>query len=254
MPAAAGVVAMGLRRWQIAASAVYYAVVWFLGLQSGIVGPTLGGMAELLGEGSGTALAPMFTFRACGFLSGTLAVGIAFDTSPRQHTCLAIGAAGLAAALAILPSLRSLELYCVFHIPLGLCLGFIDTGVNLLIMDAWKGGNSTPAMNLLHFFWGVGSFMSPLLLTFLTVPVSFRAVAACGAVSALLPLLLPSPATRNPHKLKERKAAQEKKARKTSSTEQGHDDSGPTDSEGLYLLPTAGGFFMFFFCEWIPLP
>ena len=66
---------MGLRRWQIAASAVYYAVVWFLGLQSGIVGPTLGGMAELLGEGSGTALAPMFTFRACGFLSGTLAVG-----------------------------------------------------------------------------------------------------------------------------------------------------------------------------------
>ena len=44
-----------LRRWQVLSSVVYYAVVWFLGMQSGIVGPTLGGIAALLGEESGTA-------------------------------------------------------------------------------------------------------------------------------------------------------------------------------------------------------
>ena len=43
-------------------------VVWFLGLQSGIIGPTLGGMAELVGQTSGTALAAQFSFRSAGFL------------------------------------------------------------------------------------------------------------------------------------------------------------------------------------------
>jgi hypothetical protein len=76
--------------------------------------------------------------------------------------------------------------------------------VHLMTHRSWLGGNSTPWMNLLHFMWGVGSFMSPLLLAFLSLPSSFRVVAACGAASAVLPLLLPSPATRNPAKLAER--------------------------------------------------
>jgi fucose permease len=237
-----------LRRWQVLASAAYYAVVWFLGLQSGLVGPTLGGIAEVLGEESGTALAPMFTCRAVGFLSGTLLVGVVFDTSPRQHVTLAIAAAGLAAGLATIPQLTSLSVYYALHVPLGVCLGFVDTGVNLLILDAWKGGNSTPAMNLLHFMWGVGSFMSPLLLTFLSVPSSFLVVAACGAASATLPLLLPSPATRNPHKLAERKAAQQQKQQKHARQAAGQDEKpDPAAEGGLFLLPTAGGFFMFFF-------
>ena len=231
----------GFRRWQILSSIAYYAVVWFLGLQSGLVGPTLGGLATQLGESSATALSPMFTCRAVGFLSGTLLVGVVFDTSARQHSSLAVATAGLAAGLAVLPQLRSTMAYFALHIPLGLCLGFVDTGVNLLILDAWKGGNSTPWMNLLHFMWGVGSFMSPLLLTFLPVPSSYLVVAACGAVAALTPLLQPSPATRNPHKAAERERAHKQKKRT------GAEDGGSDKPDGLFVLPTAGGFFMFFF-------
>jgi fucose permease len=232
----------GFRRWQILSSVAYYVVVWFLGLQSGLVGPTLGGIAAQLDESSATALSPMFTCRAVGFLAGTLAVGVVFDVSAHQHVSLAVAAAGLAAALAVLPQLSSTVVYFALHVPLGLCLGFVDTGVNLLILDAWKGGNSTPWMNMLHFMWGVGSFMSPLLLTFLNVRSSYLVVASCGAAAALTPLLQPSPATKNPHKVAERESAREKKLRSKSD-----EDGNSAEMEGLFLLPTAGGFFMFFF-------
>ena len=63
----------------------------------------------MLGEESGTALAPVFTCRAVGFLSGTLLVGVVFDTSPRQHVTLAIAAAGLAAGPGVSPPVIARE-------------------------------------------------------------------------------------------------------------------------------------------------
>ena len=160
-------------------------VVWFLGLQSGIIGPTLGGMAELVGQASGTALAAQFSFRSAGFLLGTLAVGVVFDASARQHLFTALATAGLALGLACLPLMPSREAMYALWVPAGVCMGFVDTGVNLLVLDAWKGGNSTPWMNLLHFMWGVGSFISPLQVILPPAP----AVSNEGGSSELLVLL-----------------------------------------------------------------
>ena len=281
-----------LRRWQISASVAYYGVVWFLGLQSGLIGPTLGGIAALLGEESGAALAPQFTCRAGGFLAGTLAVGVVFDVSARQHVTLAAGTVGLAAGLVILPSMRTTAVYYALYVPVGLCMGFIDTGVNLLILAAWKGGNATPWMNFLHFvsschrnladhnnpllsccepesevgdggllflqMWGVGSFMSPLLLTVMSVPASFRTVAACGMAAAVLPLLLPSPAAHNPTLRRERDKAQRQKQQQQQQQSGAKGRSGAhshaaggqpaaTADRSLFLLPTAAGFLVFLF-------
>jgi hypothetical protein len=135
-----------LRRWQVQSSLVYYACIWFLGLQSGIIGPTLAGVATQLGEASGTALAAQFSFRSAGFLIGTLSVGAVFEKSVRQHSTLAVAAAGLALGLALLPTMRDKELYYLLWIPMGICMGYVDTGTNLLIMEVWRGGNAVPWM------------------------------------------------------------------------------------------------------------
>ena len=154
--------AADLRRWQVLSSLIYYACIWFLGLQSGIIGPTLAGVADQLGEASGTALAAQFSFRSGGFLIGTLSVGAIFEASTKQHSTIALAAAGLALGLAVLPTVRDLQLYYLLWVPMGACMGYVDTGTNLLIMETWKGANAVPWMNLLHFMWGVGSFMAPL--------------------------------------------------------------------------------------------
>ena len=90
----AAAAAVGLRRWQVLSSLVYYACICFLGLQSGIIGPTLAGVATQLGEASGTALAAQFSFRSGGFLLGTLSVGVMFEASTKQHSTVATAAAG----------------------------------------------------------------------------------------------------------------------------------------------------------------
>eukprot|EP01047_Picozoa_sp_COSAG01_P026624 COSAG01_NODE_1721_length_9391_cov_5.427249_14_plen_85_part_00 len=56
-----------LRRWQVRSSLTYYAVIWFLGLQSGIIGPSLGELAALVGKPDATALAPQVRARVCGW-------------------------------------------------------------------------------------------------------------------------------------------------------------------------------------------
>ena len=218
-------------------------VVWFLGLQSGIIGPTLGGMAELVGQASGTALAAQFSFRSAGFLLGTLAVGVVFDASARQHLFTALATAGLALGLACLPLMPSREAMYALWVPAGVCMGFVDTGVNLLVLDAWKGCNSTPWMNLLHFMWGVGSFISPLQLTFVSVPASFRLVAVVGLATACCPLVLSSPATRNPRCIAERAARGQKQA----GSAEGNDGGGTEGGGERFLLATVACFGVFMF-------
>jgi hypothetical protein len=71
-------------------------------------------------------------------------------------------------------------------VPMGLCMGFVDTGSSLLVMLAWRGGSDVMSwMNFLHFCWGVGSMSSPLLLTYLSAPHSFLVISAMGLVSEL---------------------------------------------------------------------
>ncbi|XP_021924105.1 uncharacterized protein LOC110831913 isoform X2 [Zootermopsis nevadensis] len=45
---------------------------------------------------------------------------------------------------------------------LGMTMGFLDTGGNVLCLDLW-GRNSGPFMQALHFSFGLGAFVAPLL-------------------------------------------------------------------------------------------
>ena len=243
-----------LRQWQVRSSLTYYATIWFLGLQSGIVGPSLGALATLVGEDAATALAPQFFFRSAGFLSGTLLVGLAWDVVTHQHRLYSLAAALLAVQLAILPMLSSRVSMFALWVPMGLCMGFVDTGSSLLVMLAWKGGNVMSWMNFLHFCWGVGSMSSPVLLTFFSAPTSFLVISATGLVCAALPALLPSPVQRHPVCIAERELAQRKKRQKLESEAGGplaaatdRNAAGGSEEACSYLVPSAAAFGVWLF-------
>jgi hypothetical protein len=77
--------------------------------------------------------------------------------------------------------------------------GAVDLGCNVLLVEIWTGNEAGPsAMNLLHFMWGVGSFLSPLVAEGVGLqPSQMQATwAAIGITSAVLgvPLwFVPSP-------------------------------------------------------------
>ena len=41
--------------------------------------------------------------------------------------------------------------------------GALNTGENVLILDIWKGRESGPYMHALHFTFGIGTFLAPVL-------------------------------------------------------------------------------------------
>lgn len=242
------------RQWQVRSSLTYYGTIWFLGLQSGIIGPSLGAMAATVNAGAATALAPQFLFRSAGFLAGTLLVGLAWDVVAHQHRLYSLATALLAAQLAVLPMLLTRQAMFALWVPIGLCMGFVDTGSSLLVMLTWKGGNVMSWMNFLHFCWGVGSMSSPVLLTFFSAPTSFLVIAATGLVCSTLPLLLSSPVQRHPACIAERRLALQKKQQRVESASRGQQAAatdrnavGGREDDGLYLVPSAAAFGIWLF-------
>jgi hypothetical protein len=103
--------------------------------------------------------------------------------------------------------------------------------------------------------WGVGSFMSPLQLAFVSVPTSFWIVAGAGACAAGLPMLLPSPALRHPLLVAERnqkaRSSGKNKDRGSRGKARGKGGGGgggeSLSDEKLWLVETAATFGIFGF-------
>ena len=45
----------------------------------------------------------------------------------------------------------------------GLASGSLDTGGNVLLLNIWQGRDSGPYMHALHFTFGIGAFLAPLI-------------------------------------------------------------------------------------------
>jgi len=83
-------------------------------------------------------------------------------------------------------------------------------------------------------------------LTFVSVASSYRIVAAAGACAALLPLLLPSPATRHPISVAERADRRRKRSQSKAGGGSGGAGVGE-EKEKLWLLETTAAFGIFCF-------
>lgn len=138
----------------------YYVAFVGLGLIVASLGPTLPGLAE----NTGTQLSQisfLFTARSLGYLIGAQ-VGRIYD---RISGHLIMGGALLIMALMafLIPLMPLLWLLLLVLLTLGLAEGTLDVGGNTLLV--WVHGRKVgPYMNALHFFFGVGAFLSPIII------------------------------------------------------------------------------------------
>ncbi len=146
----------------------YYVAFIALGLTSALLGPTLLGLAE----NTGSALALMsysIMARSLGYLIGSSLGGRVYDRL-RGHPVQGAALVTMALTFFLTPLAMRLWLLILIWLITGTAEGMLDVGTNTLLV--WVHQDKVgPFMNGLHFFFGLGSFLAPLL----TAQVMLRA-------------------------------------------------------------------------------
>ncbi len=142
-------------------SAVYFLAILILGFIGLMKSATLPDLAQRAGVNI-SQITYILTLGSVGFMVGTILGGRFYDRYP-GHKLLARAMLLAALMMGIIPFLNSLWMMLIIFFILGLAHGLIEVGGNTLLL--WvHGENSGPYMSALHFFFGVGAFLSPLLV------------------------------------------------------------------------------------------
>jgi len=149
------------RKVRLLQTAGYYASFIALGLVSASLGPTLPGLAKNTGSLlSGISI--LFAARSSGYLAGSLVGGRLYDRIP-GHPVMSGGLLVMAAMMSVAPLLSQLGMLAGAIFVLGMAEGALDVGGNTLLV--WVHQDKVgPFMNGLHFFFGIGAFLSPLII------------------------------------------------------------------------------------------
>lgn len=139
----------------------YFAAFTALGMATAALGPTLVGLAENTQTQLGD-IGLLFTAHSLGYLAGSFQGGRLYDRvagHPLMVACLLV----MALMLAATPLIPVLWLLFLVTLILGLAGGALDVGGNTLLV--WLHGREVgPLMNGLHFFFGLGAFLSPIIV------------------------------------------------------------------------------------------
>ena len=139
----------------------YYFLFICLGLDSAIIGPTLPALAEQTNSRIGQ-MGLLFLAGAIGYTLGTMIGGRVFDRV-RGHPVLGIAQLFAAVLIFFIPLAPWFWLLLAILVCKGFAEGFVNTGANTLLV--WTHGEKVgPFMNGLHFFFGLGAFLSPFLV------------------------------------------------------------------------------------------
>lgn len=142
-------------------TAAYYVAFVVLGLVLAVLGPTLPYLAEQVGSQLGQ-ISFLFTARALGGFSGALLSGRFYDRRA-GHPILMSTLVTFVISLALIPLVPALWLLSGLLFVVGVAEGVLDVGVNTLIV--WVHGRGVgPFMNGLHFFFGLGAFLAPIIV------------------------------------------------------------------------------------------
>jgi MFS transporter, FHS family, Na+ dependent glucose transporter 1 len=146
---------------RLSKTAAYYAAFIMLGAMMASLGPTLPGLAEHTQSRVGD-MSFLFLARSFGFLLVALAGARLYDRLPGH--LLVGGMLGLmAAAMASIPLISSLWLLTAVLLLGGMVESFVDIGCNTLIVWVYRS-KVGPFMNGLHFCFGFGAFVAPLVV------------------------------------------------------------------------------------------
>lgn len=143
------------------ATFVYYMSFVILGATTAASGPSLLKLAEHTSSGL-ERISLIFVFGSLGYLIGSYFGGRAFDRFA-GHKIMAGTLVLIAVACISIPISQTLSLLLFAMLLSGLASGILDVGCNTLLL--WTHGEKAgPFLNGLHFFFGVGSLLAPLLL------------------------------------------------------------------------------------------
>ena len=139
----------------------YFLAFITLGLATAALGPALPYLAAQTGSEL-NQISILFTAKATGYLLGSIIGGRLYDRLP-GHKVMFVGLVGMAITVALTPILPLLWLLGLFLLFLGATEGAVDVGGNTLLV--WVHRSEVgPFMNTLHLFFGVGTFLAPIIL------------------------------------------------------------------------------------------
>jgi MFS transporter, FHS family, Na+ dependent glucose transporter 1 len=142
-------------------TAAYFVAFIVLGIVTSSLGPTLPGLAKQTGVQL-SQISFLFTTRSLGYMMGSFLGGRLYDRL-RGHPLMGGALLIMAAALSLVPAIPLLWLLALVLLFIGIGEGLLDVGGNTLIV--WLHGKKVgPFMNGLHFFFGIGAFLSPVLV------------------------------------------------------------------------------------------
>lgn len=145
----------------MATTFAYYGAFIGLGLISASLGPTLPGLAAQTKTELGS-ISILFMARSTGYMLGSLLGGRLFDRLP-GHTVMALSLVLMGAGMLATPMLPVLWALALALVSIGIAEGAVDVGGNTLIVWVHRAKVS-PYMNALHFCFGLGAFISPIII------------------------------------------------------------------------------------------
>ncbi|MCA9839003.1 MAG: MFS transporter [Trueperaceae bacterium] len=131
----------------------------------GILLPSLGPLLPSLAEQTGSTIAQissLFAAASLGRMTGALLAGRLLDRMP-GHPVIATTLIFIAAIALLMPGAKLLWLLTGLYFAFGLTQAIIDVGANTLIIWIHRD-KVAPFMNALHLSFGIGAFLSPLII------------------------------------------------------------------------------------------
>ena len=129
-------------------------------------GPTLLDLQDLAGVEL-SQVSSIISLKSGGGLCGTVVTGLLLDCLQPSSSYLFLSVIYLFKSLCTLslpfsPSLLAMQ---VVEFSYGFCAGSFHTVANPLLLRIWAGRNSSPILYAMHFCYGVGALLTPLLAT-----------------------------------------------------------------------------------------
>lgn len=179
----------------VASTVGYYAAFVALGLMAASLGPTLTGLAANT-RTQLDQISLLFTARASGYFLGSLLGGRLYDRVA-GHLLMGVMLLVMAFTMALTPLIGQFSVLLIVLLVMGIAEAGVDVGGNAMLVWIHRG-RVGPYMNALHFFFGAGAFISPIIVAqamLLTGGISgaYWVLALLMAPVAIWVLLLPSP-------------------------------------------------------------
>jgi MFS transporter, FHS family, Na+ dependent glucose transporter 1 len=150
-----------MKKQKLLVTLSYYAAFMAMGISMSSLGPTLPGLAENT-RSSLAAIGILFTARSLGGLLGSVLGGRVYDRV-RGNGVMALMILAIAALTALTPFVPLLWLLTIILFVTGAVQGVLNVGGNALLV--WVHGREVgPFMNGLHFFFGLGTFITPVIV------------------------------------------------------------------------------------------